>query len=192
MYYQVADATNPLDVKYDAFAEKLEDYQYANGERTVEVGLGILASYVEQDATTNLITKRNYVGTRQKGSYRNYVNEIVTNPFSFRIFYITKQNIGGVNVPTSYIHNKNEANQPIEAYSLSWHTTNGLAQFHSQWQQLRQKGTVLKTNLQYNQKILNQLKSYNTLEINNVLYVPYRINRKIPMQNQLEIRLVPL
>lgn len=192
MYYQVADATVPGATKYDAYAERLGDYIVGDGERTVDIGLCTLATYVEQDATSNLIEKRNYVGCRQTGSYRNYKNAIVQTPFSFRVFYINKREVAGVNIPVSYNHNKNDSNTIIEKYSLSWHGTNGMAQFHAAWQAIRSKTEVLKTTIGINQKVLAELKASNTYEQNNVLFLPFKITRNIPMSNQGELRVVPL
>jgi hypothetical protein len=191
IYYRVADAiSNPK--KWDAYAEKLSDYESGGGERNIEIGLSTLCTYVEQNSDTTLFEKKNYVGTRQPGSYRNHKGVVVINPFSLRVFYLRKRVINGVNIPVSYNHNRDSANNQIEKYSLSWHGTTGLATLHTAWQQLREKSEVVKTTVRVDQKILQELETSKKWAINNVAFIPYRKTRTIPLKNSMEIRIVPL
>lgn len=193
LYYRVANAlVNPI--LWDAYAEKLEEYNIGKGERSISPNISTLCTYVEYDNGDALYEKRNYVGTRQLGSYRNNKGTIVLNDFALRIFYIKKLPIGGgYTVPVSFSHNRDKDNNIVEKYSLSWHGEDGLAvNFHKAWQQLKENNDIVKTDLRADQKLLGELQAHNIYEIDNVLYLPYKTERKIPLNGMLTISLTPL
>lgn len=193
LYYRVANALNN-PILWDAYAEKLEEYTDGKGERSLSPEISTLCTYVEYDTNDALYEKRNYVGTRQLGSYRNNKGTVVLNDFALRIFYIKHLPIGGgYTVPVSFSHNRDKDNNIVEKYSLSWHGEDGLAtNFHKLWQQVKENNDVVKTELKADQKLLGELQAYNIYEINNVLYLPYKIERKIPLNGKLTISLTPL
>lgn len=193
LYYRVANAL-VIPILWDAYAEKLDEYTEGKGERSVSPNISTLCTYVEYDNGDALYEKRNYVGTRQLGSYRNAKNTVVLNDFALRIFYIKKLPIGGgYTVPVSFSHNRDKDNNIVEKYSLSWHGEDGLASnFHKLWQQLKENNDIVKTELRADQKLLGELQAHNIYEIDNVLYLPYKVERKIPLDGSLTISLTPL
>ena len=100
---------------------------------------------------------------------------------------------GGYTVPVSFSHNRDKDNNIVEKYSLSWHGEDGLAvNFHKAWQQLKENNDIVKTDLRADQKLLGELQAHNIYEIDNVLYLPYKTERKIPLNGMLTISLTPL
>lgn len=191
LYYRVANATT-TPILWNAYAEKLDEFIVGEGERTVDIPVSTLCTYVEFVAADALFVRRNYVGTRQPGSYRNNKGVRVTAPFELRFFYISRAMIGTNNIPISYNHNRLPNNTKIQEYSLSFHGPEGLARLHESWQRLRAKAEVLKTTIQVNEKVLEDLKNHNIWEINNVQYLPFRTQRSIPLSTDMEIRVIPL
>ena len=117
LYYVIADGTSsPL--KWDVYAERLNEYKAGDGETTVDVGFSPLCTYVEFNNVKGLYEKRPYVSTRQKGSYINSKGVAINNPFGLRLFFIQKQQVSGVQVPVSFNHNRNTSNDKILPYSL--------------------------------------------------------------------------
>lgn len=191
-YYQIADATT-TPLKWDAFAERMEGYKTGAGEKTISINVSTLLSYVEFDTGLGLYVKRDCAGSRQPGSYINNKGLRVSSQFGFRIFYIKKQARSGALVPISFSHNRDENNNRIVRYSLAWQGDDGLAaNFHKAWLNLSMNMEVVKTNITCNQKVLQDLFVNNFVEINNVLFLPYKINRTIPLKSTVEIILVPL
>ncbi len=193
LYYRVANALNN-PILWDAYAENLYEYNNGKGERNIAPNLSTLCTYVEYDNGEALYKKRNYVGTRQLGSYRNNKGTVVLNDFRLRIFYVKQLPIGGgYTVPVSFSHNRDKNNNIVEKYSLSWHGEDGIAtNFHKSWQQVKENNDVVKTELRASQKLLSELQAYNIYEIDNILYLPYKIERKIPLDGKLTISLTPL
>lgn len=192
IYYVVADATtNPL--KWDAWAERLNEYTKDEGERSIDVPISTLCSYVEFNNSTALFEKRPYLGCRQPGSYKNNKGVQVLNDFGLRLFYINKQQVGGVQVPVSFNHNQDGAGNKIVPYSLAWQGEDGMAEnFHKQWQDMRQNSEVVKTTVMANKKVLTDLAAHNTVEINSILFLPYKIERTIPLRSELHVELIPV
>lgn len=195
LYYVVADATSS-PILWDIFSEKLTDYVKGAGERNISTKVSTLCSYVTFDNTDNVFVKSNdAVGCRQLGSYINYKGVTVKNPFGLRLFYISVTNFDGTGLltPCSYNHNRNWfTNARLQEYTLSWHGPDGLATLHNKWQDLREKTDVLKTNIQVNQKILNELATHNMWQINGVVFVPYYNAKTLPLRDAMEIRIIAL
>lgn len=192
MYYQVADATS-TPKKWDAHAERLNGYKTGAGETSVDVNMSTLCSYVEFVPADGLYERRNYVGCRQGGSYVNNKGVRVLNDFGPRIFYIKRLPVGGSNIPVSFNQNRDAGNGRIVPYSLAWQGSDGLAlNFHRVWQSMRLNAEIVKTSVKGSRKALNDLAVNNCCEINNVLFLPYKIERDIPMKGSIEISLIAL
>ena len=190
LYYQIADATS-TPMKWDAFAERMNGYQSGSGDNKIDIAMSTLCTYVEYNATDALYEKQDYVGCRQPGSYMNNKGVRVLNAFGMRIFYIKKLNRNGANVPVSFSWNRDTDNSKIVKYSLAWQGDDGLAaNFHTVWQDFRNNAEVVKTKVKSSQKILTDLQNNNCVEINNVLFLPYKIDRVIPMKSQMDIELM--
>lgn len=195
LYYVPADATTNPVVIWDTYAEKLNEYIIGAGTRQVDCNISTLCTYVEFNTVTGLWEKRNYVGTRQPGSYQNKKNVRVVNDFGLRIFYGKKRvDIStGTNLPTSFNHNRDDQNNIIEKYSLSWDGENGLAEnFHIDWQELQDRMEIVKTFIAVDTKVIADMASHNVYEINNVLFILNLTERIIPLNGGMEIWLVPL
>lgn len=192
MYYQLADAsTTPM--KWDAYAERLTPYQKGEGDRNISVGLSPLCTYVEFDSDEGLYLKKDLVGCRQPGSYINNRGVRINNPFGFRIFYIKMLNRSGVTVPVSFTNNRDGVNNRLVRYSLAWGGEDGIAEnFHAKWQEVLDKKEVIKTSLMANQKTITDLNLNDCVEKSNVLFLPYKIERTVPLGTDVEISLVPL
>jgi hypothetical protein len=188
MYYAVANATGS-PILWDAFSEELPSYVFGGEERSVDIGVSTLCTYVEFDVAQALFLKRNKLGTRQPGSYRNNRGAIVLNAFAQRVFYINRRYLGtGVLQPVSYNHNRDAANTIIEPYSLAFKGVYGLAQnFHARWQAAKENMEIVKSSIMANTAVITQLKACNTIEMNNILLLPYKIEKTIPLQPNVQI-----
>lgn len=191
-YYQIADATS-IPLKWDAFAERMDGYKVGNGDNSIPMEISTLLTYVEFNPDAALYFKSDCVGCRQLGSYINSKGVRVLNDFGLRVFYIKKLLRTGAMVPTSFSYNRDENNEPIVKYSLAWQGTDGLGiNFHKEWQDMQQNREVVKTSITCNQKVLQDLNNNNSVEINGVVFLPYKIKRTIPLKSSMEISLVPL
>lgn len=192
LYYVVADAT-ASPVKWEVYAERLNAYVSGNGDRSVDCNISTLCTYVEENATTGLREKRNYVGCRQPGSYISNKGVKVVNDFGLRIFYIKKRSINNIEILVSFNHSRDVVNNKIVPYSLAWQGADGMAKsFHQVWQDMKENMQVVKTSIQTDQKVMQELKENNCYEIDNVLYLPYKTYPTIPLGKDMEIDLVAL
>lgn len=192
IYYRVANATGS-PVLWEPYAEGLYPYKTGQGERTVSAGCSTLCTHTRLNTATGLLEKANYLGTKQKGSYRNFKGIQVKNDFGIRIFYIQKRPFGAVQYPVSFYHSRDDLNQKIVPYSLALNGEDGLVKaFHMEWQDLRQRGEVVKTTLTMDKRVLKELGEHNMLEKDNVLYLPQKIERTIPLQGEAEMSMMPL
>ncbi len=192
LYYLMANSLVTPKL-WDAYAENLDKFVVGNGDSAPEIKISPLARYVEFDSDDALYEKRNYVGTRQPGSYLNNKNTLVKKPFGLRVFYIKMQPWLSVNIPMSFTHNRDKEDNVIEPYSLAWSGDYGLAKnFHNAWQDVRQNGQIVKTNIKADHKILSAIRAANCLEIDNILYLPYKTERSIPHNGSVKIHLMLL
>jgi len=192
LYYCVADATtNPI--KWDCYAEELSVYTKAPGNNTIDLGLSTLCTYVELNATTGLYEKRNYLGTRQKGTYLNNKNVLVKNDFGLRIFFIQKKLFGAISIPVSFNYNRDANNNKILPYSLALKGDDGVAKnFHTVWQDALEGAEIVKTSVAINKKVLTDINNHNVFEVRGVQFLLNKTERTIPMKNTMDIYLVPL
>lgn len=192
LYYMIADAT-VTPIKWDVFAERMNAYQSGEGDRSVSIPLSTLCTYVEFNSDDGIYEKKDCVGTRQPGSYINNRGVRVLNDFGLRLFYIKMQTRSGVSVPVSFSNNRDADNNRIVRYSLALQGEDGIAEnFHTLWQAMLEKKEVIKTNIIASQKVLTDLGNNNCEEINGVLFLPYKLQRTIPLGSTMEISLVPL
>lgn len=208
IYYSVADATT-TPILWDVYAERLNSYNKYPSSRSVDCLISTLCSYAQLSATTLLVNpatgtpvlttgtgvveKKNFVGTRQAGSYINNKGIKVVSPWDLRIFFIKKIPVGGVNLPISTNYNRAIDNTVIFKYSLAWQGEDGIAlNFHTKWQDMQEKLEVVKTSVKVNQKVLNDLANANVVEVNGVQFFPYKTDRQIPLQQSMDIYLTPL
>lgn len=193
LFYKVADLTT-IPVLWDCFAENLDDYTVAGGERNVDLACSTLCQYVRLNSTTALYERQNYVGTRQPGSYINNVNVRVINPFAFRLFYLKKISIDGVNIPVTYNHNQQPDGTRIELYSLALNAiSSGLAEkFHLSWENLKSKMEVVKMQIMGDRRSVNEFNDADKLEIESIHYLTQKVERTIPAESTLDVYLVPV
>ena len=192
MFYSVANAaTSPI--KWDAFAERLNDFVSGKGQRSVAIPCGTLCTYIQLNLATGLYERKNQVACRQAGSCINNRGTRVQANFDLSVFYISKQNIGGNTIPVSYNHNNIGSNTPIEKYSLALWGEDGLAKnFHAKWQQIKDKAESIKTSIITDRKIMQDLQNNNTIEINSILFLCNKIERNIPQLGPMTVYLTPL
>ncbi len=192
LYYLVANSLTTPKL-WDAYAENLDKYIVGNGDGAPEINISPLATYVEFDDVDALYEKQLYVGTRQPGSYINNKKTLVKNTFGLRIFYIKYLWHGSVEIPQTFTHNRDKDDNVIVPYSLAWSGDYGLAKnFHNIWQDARQNGQVVKTTIKADHKILAEIRNANCLEIDNILYLPYKLERTIPHNGVVKIHLMLL
>jgi len=191
LYYQVADGTSD-PVKWDAYAEALDDYKSGNGDRPVDISISTLCTYVELQPDTELYVKRDYVGCRMAGSYINNKGILVKNDFDNKIFFAKRRyNSSNVLVPFSYNHNRDAANNVINAFSLAWSGDTGIAKtFHDAWQQIKQNQETVKTFLRINRRVAAALQKNNFFEIKGTLYLLSKTEKTIPMKDTVDVELV--
>jgi hypothetical protein len=192
LFYVLADATT-TPMKWDVYGEKLQDYIVGDGERTIPCGISTLCTHAVLNATTGLTEKKNYLAKKQRGSYKNYAGALVKSSFGLRIFYIKKRTFGTNVYPVSFYHNRDSSNSIILPYSLSWHGDYGLAKnFHLEWQNLRERGELVKTEIAVDKKVLTDLNKHNMVERDNVIYLPHKIERSIPLKQTAILQVMPL
>ncbi len=192
MYYVAADATS-IPVKWDAWGESLEDYEQGDGERSVDLGLGTLCTYVELDEAEGLYKNRLRVGCRMAGSYWTKTFRQVKSPFDLSLFYIKKTVVDGKNIPVSFNHNVNPAGTVMENFSLALSTVQGIVPtFHSKWQAVQENTEVIKITINIDKRILMEIKAADILQIQNVLFLPRKIESSIPLEGTITMELVPL
>ncbi len=197
MYYSVADATS-TPKKWDAYAEGLQDYEQRNAKkedpgRTITLGMAPMAHYVQLNATTGLYEKQPFIGTRGTGSYATNKGVRVNTPFGLSVFYIKKQVINGNNIPTSFTHNRDAANNTIEKYSLSLQGNDGIGKaLHTRWQALQEKAEIVKTSITVSKALWQQLQAATQVEIDGVVYLLKKNERTIPQLEPMVVYLLPL
>ena len=192
LYYLVANSLSTPKL-FDAYAEKLGPYVIGKGERSVEMNISPLCTYVEFVSGDGLYEKRNYVGTRQPGSYRNNRNILIKNPFGFRIFYITVDLFRFTTIPMSFTHNRNSSDDVILPFSLALDGEYGIANcFHNQWQRARGNAQIIKADIKANDKVLSDIQNNNCMEIDSILYLPYKNERSIPNNGIVKMNLMLL
>ena len=191
LYYQVADGTS-TPLKWDVYAEALNDYVKGDGARSIEVKLAPLCTYAEKNTATALFEKRDYVGCKMPGSYINNLGTRVKNPFDLLVFYIQMRNINGVTKPVSFNGCRDVANNKILPYSLAWSGDDGIAGLHDGWQSVQDSGEIVKTTILYDQRIRSEIEKSNTLEINGVQFLLNKQERNIPAKGTAVIYLMPL
>ena len=215
LYYCVADATTTV-IKWDVYSEELTAYITGDGTRTIACACSTLATYVEVNTTTGLMEKQPYLGTGQQGSYINNKGILVNNPFdrktgalpssaltengvsttplyNLRLFFIRKTLVKNVLVPFTTNFNRDDNNQVVAPYSLAWKGVDGLAaKQHKTWQDMRQNMEIVKTTYMADQKLMATLANANCHEIDGVLFIPYKIEKTIPMKKIITVSVVPL
>lgn len=191
MYYQVADATSD-PVKWDAYAEALNDYTEGNGDRSVDIPISTLCTYVELQEESGLYVNRDYVGTRMAGSYINNKGVLVKNDCPNKIFFAKRRiNSSNVLVPFSYNHNRDSDNNAIEPFSLAWTPADGMAAtFHKEWQQIKQNQENVKTSIKADRRILKSIADSNFLEVKGCLYLLSKSEKTIPLKDTMDVELV--
>jgi hypothetical protein len=189
-YYRVADATGS-PILWDAIADRLNAYKIGNGERTIELPVSTLCSYIVKNVSTALDEPQGYLGCRQRGSYINNRGIRVTAPMGLRMFYISKRNIGGALVPYSHYHNRDEANNKILPYSLSLISDEGLvSSFHKRWEDIRQGAEIIKTTINLDRRIYDTLMAKDMWIALGIYYLPYRMERTLPLDGTAQVELL--
>lgn len=192
LFYAVANAT-VTPIKWDCYAEKLNDFIYKEGQRSIQIPISTLCTYVYLDLNQGLYVRSNYVGTRQAGSYVNNRGTRVVNNFNPSLFYISKQTVGGKNIPISYNHNKLPNGTTIEKYSLALYGEDGIVKnFHEKWQMVKEKSETIKTNVVVDRKLLQEMQQNNTYEVNGLLLLPTKTERNIPQLGPMTVYLTQL
>lgn len=191
MYYEVADATSS-PVKWDAYAEALGDYTSGAGDRSVDITISTLCTYVELDPDSQLYVRKDYVGARMTGSYINNKGILVKSEFGHKIFFAKRRNnSSNVLVPFSYNHNRDSNNVLINSFSLAWGGDTGIAKiFHDDWQQIKQNQETVKTSLIIDRRVMNALQENNFLEIENCFYILSKAEKTIPMKELMKVELM--
>lgn len=192
MYYIVADGTS-IPVKWDAWSENLDKFTKGRGDRSVTLPVSTLCTYVEFDEPNALYLRRNKVGCRQPGTYWNNKLSRVKNPFGLRLFYISKQNVIGNEIPVSHNHHLNSSGVQVASFSLSLNGENGMAKnYHELWQDAIQRNQTVKVTVRADKRFIQELSRVNIVRIQNVFYL-YKVNRKsIPLRKNIELEIVPL
>ena len=192
MYYVVANAVS-IPILWDAWSEGLDPYSTGDEARTVETGISTLCTYVEFDIDAALFVRKNRLAARQTGTY--YTNKLarVVNPFALRLFYITKQLVDGLEVPMSHNHNLNTAGSAIQQHSLALKGPAGLAVgFHEKWQALQDRQQDFKIPVLADAALMQDLKTHNILQINNIQYLLNKRESTIPLKSSILLEMQPL
>lgn len=192
LYYVVADGT-ASPIVWEVYAEAMQDFKSGNGDRSVDLGASTLCQYIEKDVESGLNTRRDMLATAQTGSYKSVKGYDVKNDFGVRFFYIKKiANEQGKIRPTSYNHNVSPTNFLRDGYSLAMGAKNGLQDLHTQWQNVLNGKETIKTTIIIDKKSQSEMEKCNIYELMNVQFLPYKTNKKIPMDGLLEVELWPI
>ena len=191
IYYEVADATTS-PVKWDAYAEALDDYVSGAGDRSVDITISTLCTYIELDPDSQLYVRKDYVGARMTGSYINNKGILVKSDFGNKIFFAARRNnSSNVLVPFSWNHNRDSNNVLINSFSLAWSGDTGIAKiFHDDWQQIKQNQETVKTSLDIDRRVMAGIQNNNFLEIKNCFYLLNLVEKTIPMKETMDIQLI--
>lgn len=192
LYYVVADGT-ATPIVWEVYAEALQDFKSGNGDRSVDLGASTLCQYIEKDVDTELNTRRNMLATGQQGSYKSVKGFNIINDFGVRFFYIKNipNDLGNIR-PTTYNHNVSATNFLRDNHSLAMGTKEGLETLHTAWQGVLNGKETIKTTILVDKKSQSEMEKCNIYELMNVQFLPYKTNKKIPMDGLLEVELWPI
>ncbi len=194
MYYKVADATG-IPVVWEAFSEGLDEYIYGEGGNEFAIKLSTLCRYVVQNSESGLYQVSDYLGCDQKGSYRNNKNVQVLNDFGLRLFYLKKKQIGDALVPNTFNHNRADDNTLVLPFSFATAGSNNIVDaLHKDWIDLKESMEIMKTDMCIDKKILTEMDAADKFEIDNIIYLPYKVERSLPLPNDNsgKVSLVPM
>lgn len=191
LYYIFADIDGATFL-WNAYADRLHPLVIGNGNRSVSLGAGTLATYLELDENTGLYRRRSKLASRQQGCYINNKGSLINRPFSLRFFYIKNHVIGGNSYPVSFNHRTNTAGTEMTAYSLALQGEKSLGAMHKPWQDMQNHPEKYTISLQANRKLLNDMADNNMIMVNNVVLVPRSVNLSIPLSDTLKVQVVPL
>lgn len=193
MYYLMADATNPVDLKWDCWAENLQEYISGNGERAIDINLSTLCQYAEFNTGTALWERRDYLGCRMPGSYNTNAGNAVNNPFGLRLFFGGMRTVHTLSVPNSWNHNRNNDNDVIGQYSFMLSGKAGIpAQLHITWEDFLQNHEQVETELLCNKRLSEVLKKKPCVSIKGIYFLMYQVEKEIPAQLTMKVQMVPL
>lgn len=191
MYYVVADAT-AIPIVWSAYSDNLLPLKSGNGNKTVTVGAGTLATYIELDDNTGIYRRLNKLASRQPGCYINNKSVLVRNPFTLRFFYIKQQNIGGNVYPVSFNHNTTNNGITITDYSLALNIENSVGSMHKFWQDANTHPEKCTLSLAANRQLLEELSDNTMIVANNVVLVPSSMDFTLPLGSEIKVSGVPL
>jgi hypothetical protein len=189
IYYNAASP----DPTWDAWAERLNEYRAGDGEQEILFDISTLCTYVIFVESTGLLTRQNFCGCRQRGSYLNNKGTLVQHEYGIRVFYGKKLEIDSYDVPSSFNHNRNPDNTQRASYSLAWNGTEAMAEnFHTRWQDALRNKEILKIKIDAANNVIKLIREANTIEIQSVHFLHYKTERTIPASDQTTIYLVAL
>jgi hypothetical protein len=193
MFYLVADATDTMAIKWDAYSENLDGYISGNQEEPVEIPLSTLCQYAIFDETSGLWELAGYLGCRQPGSYYTNKGNIAINKFGLRIFFGGIRDVSGVTMPNSYNHNRTAGNAVFAPYTFgSTQADSFFVSLHKQWQDMMINKEVVETSIIYNRRIDALLKKSDGVIVKGVYFLLYKKEPVIPHDIDMKVELVPL
>lgn len=194
MYYQVADATTLPVIKWDAWAERLQEYTQGDGKEGKDYAISTICQYALFNEAEGLLQRRNHLGCRQHGSYINNKGETVKHEFGLRVFYGAQVAIGGIPRPMSYNHTRRPDNNTVlETYSLAWLGDEGLGKkLHAAWHDNLQQKEKIKLPVTATPKDLADLRNANTIELQHKHFVLHNTERSIPADDSTVLHVSPL
>lgn len=193
MFYLVADATDTMNILWDAYSENIDGFVSGNEEETVDIPLSTLCQYAEVDPDTGIWTRREYLGCRQPGSYYTNKGNIALNKFGLRVFFGSIRSVSGVTMPNSYNHNRTAGNAVFAPYTFgSTQADSFFVTLHKQWQDMLINKEVVETSLIYNRRLDAMLKKSDGIIVKGVYYLLYSKEPVIPHDIDMKVELVPL
>lgn len=192
MYFQVADSTGS-PILWDAYSDALQPVISDAEQETTELPLAPLTTQVELNSTTQLYMNMLACCIDQRGSYSNNKGIRVKHDFGLRTMYISLRSAGSYTVPGSYYHHLDENGDQIQPYSLALDGEFGIVKnFHKEWALKRSRGLIIKTSIKCNSAVLSEIKKADKLIIQDVQYLLYQIERTIPLDEFIDLQLLPL
>lgn len=181
-YYAYSNGSGTAAWEY--FSEKLFDFKIGSGDYNYQTGISPMVTYLLYDTDIDKLVNQDMVAADMKGSYFNKNNTLVQNPFDTRIFYIDKFLKSNVQMPTSFVHNRDRANLLRCAVSLAWDGDEGLyATLWKDWLNFLMNTRLVKASFTFNQKTYGDFLKAVKIRIAGTHYLVHQTNVTLPLQD---------
>ncbi|MBA3707159.1 MAG: hypothetical protein H0W84_15030, partial [Bacteroidetes bacterium] len=190
-YYAYSNGAGVTAWEY--YSEKLGPYIIGPGEYRYESGISPMATYLFYDTNIDKLVNKDMIAAGMPGSYYNKNYKLIEAPFDTRIFYISKFTKSGVNLPTSFVHNRDRNNNLRKRISLAWYGPEGLYEtLWKDWLNFLMNTRLVKTTLALDQKSYGDFNKATKIRIAGTHYLPHQATVSIPLHEEAQVVLYRL